>query len=273
MEKIKEKNDDKFNIFLSKMSEEKSKNNKKIILEIVEPIDESWTIYDICKKAPPVGWKDIFENAENELKDVSDLLAHEEKIGNKFFPLKKHLFRAFELTPLDKVRVVIFGQDPYPSLTKKGTPVAQGLSFSVDRFTPIPGSLNNIYKEIQSSVPGFNIPKHGDLTYWARQGVLLCNACLTLRPNSPGSHQDIWDGFIKQVVNAIVTKNKNCIFVLWGNKAKKIEKMLAGRGVILTGAHPSPMSAVKYGFFGCGHFKKINELLQSFNSPPIDWNL
>lgn len=247
--------------------------NKKCVIEFVDPIDQSWSVYDICTKSPPFGWKDVFKNAENELKDVSDILENQEKSVSKFFPLKNNLFRAFELTPLNKVRVVIFGQDPYHTATKKGEPIAQGLSFSVDKKSAIPPSLLNIYKEIKNNYPEFEIPKHGDLTSWARQGVLLCNTCLTVNPGDPGSHGDIWDGFIKQVINAILNKNKNCIFVLWGSKAKKLEKFIAGRGHILIGAHPSPFSAIKYGFFGCQHFKKINELLLSFGSSPINWNL
>lgn len=245
----------------------------KSIIQIVEPIDQTWSVIDICVKSPPVGWEEVFKNAYNELKDVSDILEKEEKMGNTFFPLKKDLFRAFELTPLNKVRVVIFGQDPYHTTLKNGLPTAQGLSFSGLKNYPIPPSLNNIFKEIKNNIPEFTMPTHGDLTSWARQGILLCNACLTVKPGIPASYGDIWDGFIKQVINAILSKNKNCIFVLWGGKAKKLEKIIAGRGIALTGAHPSPMSAIKYGFFGCGHFKKINELLISLGSSPIDWNL
>ena len=235
-------------------------------------IQEEWTISEICEKYVPESWEEVFKNSKNEFNDASKILVEQEKKYGKFFPLKKNLFRAFELTRLEDVRVVIFGQDPYYTLAKNGEPVAQGISFSVDRNDTVPGSLKNIYTEIKNNYPEFRIPSHGDLTAWTKQGVLLCNTCLTVNPGVPGSHGEIWIGFIKRVIEVIVSKNKNTIFVLWGNHAKKMDKFINGRCKTLFGVHPSPRSA-KMGFFGCNHFKQINELLTSFKTPPIDWNL
>ena len=247
-------------------------DKNKITLKIVEPIQEEWTVYEISKRAVPDTWEKVFENAEHELKDVSGILEQRKELYGKFYPENKNIFRAFELTRLNKVKVVIFGQDPYHSTNRDGQPVAQGLSFSVSRTMPVPPSLKNMYIELKNCIPEFNVPNHGDLTGWARQGVLMCNSCLTVDPGMAGSHKELWLGFIKSVIDGILEVNKNCIFVLWGRKAQKINGILKGRGKTLEGAHPSPFSA-KRGFFGCEHFKIINEMLIKQNKYPINWNL
>jgi uracil-DNA glycosylase len=142
----------------------------------------------------------------------------------------------------------------------------------VKKGTKIPSSLVNMFKEIKNTVTGFETPSHGDLTGWARQGVLLLNTCLTVRPASPGCHKEIWLGFIKKVINAIIDTNPNCIFVLWGRKAQKVRKMLGERATVLEAAHPSGFSAHR-GFFGCNHFNQINTLLSESGQRQINWNL
>ena len=187
-------------------------------------------------------------------------------------PAPENLFRAFNLTPLPKVKVVILGQDPYQSLIN-GLPVATGLAFSVRKGFPIPSSLQNIYKEIQSTVKGFSSPSHGDLTSWAVQGVLLLNSCLTVREGQAGSHKEIWHGFIKRAVKAILDQNPTCVFVAWGKNAQKVAKKFVGeKAPVLTAAHPSGLSAHR-GFFGCNHFNQINDLLAQSGKSPIDWNI
>ena len=246
-----------------------------VTLRIVRPselITNDWTVEEIARKCPPPFWEGVFKEAEEELKDISDLLETDKKINGRFYPDCKNLFKAFELTPLEKVRVVILAQDPYANVNPDGTPQAQGLSFSVKRGVPIPSSLQNIYKELKSSVTGFVIPNHGDLSNWTRQGVLLLNACLTVRPSSAGSHKELWLSFIKKVVNAILDKNPGCIFVMWGRNAQKVQKMLGQRATILESSHPSGLSANR-GFFGCNHFNQINELLLKKGQSPINWNL
>lgn len=250
-------------------------NDKKPIFNIVQPkpdITNDWTITEITDRFKPTSWEKVFESCKHEFADVSEILETDKKINGRFYPDCKNLFRAFELTPLSNVKVVILGQDPYHGMNRDGTPQAQGMSFSVKRGEKIPSSLINIYKELKKTVIGFESPTHGDLSGWARQGVLLLNSCLTVRPSSPGCHKEIWLGFVKKVINAIIDTNPHCIFVLWGRKAQKIRKMLGERVTVLEAAHPSGLSAHR-GFFGCDHFNQINTLLTDSSQRPINWNL
>ena len=251
----------------------------QVKLNIIKPSDvitNDWPVIKIARVRPPVGWKKVFEEADDEISDVSDILENDQKINGRFYPDCKNIFKAFELTPLDSnigVKVVIIGQDPFHSRNYDGTPQAQGLAFSVKKRTKIPPSLINIFKELKNSVEGFVTPTHGDLSGWARyQGVLLLNSCLTVRPGDPGCHGEIWLGFIRKVVNAILNDNPGCIFVLWGRKAQKIRKILGERATVLEAAHPSPFSCYR-GFFGCDHFNQINTLLIEMGKTPINWNL
>lgn len=241
-------------------------------LTIVEPkkkIDNTWSIERVATECPPYSWKSVFENAKEELKDISDII-EEEKQTYRILPDMKDMFRAFEVTQISKVKVVIIGQDVYANLTDD-LPIARGLSFSVAPGVPIPPSLENIFKEVRRS--GFNVGNCGDLTPWAVQGVLLLNSCLTVRQSEPGSHKQVWFSFIKKVINAILEINPNCIFVAWGKPAQKVaEKFVGQRSTILTAPHPSPLSAY-HGFHGCNHFIQINELLVKQKKTPIDWSL
>lgn len=215
----------------------------------------------------------VFENAKDEIKDVSDILEEDKKIHGERFPDNCDLFRAFSLTHLHKVRVVILGMDPYAHKTPDGRPTAVGLAFSVRRDAPIPSSLRNIFKEIKNCIPDFNIPSHGDLTSWAIQGILLLNSSLTVRESESGCFKELWFGILKKVINAILSSNPKCIFVAWGKDAQKITKKFVGeRAIVLEAAHPSGLSANR-GFFGCNHFSEINKILVSQKTPPIDWNL
>ena len=249
-------------------------NNRSIhpILNIIKPediIDNSWKVIDIARKHPPRTWEGVFKSADNEIADISEILENDKKINGRFYPDCKNLFRAFELTPLNHVKVVIFGRDPFSNTCPDGTPQAQGMSFSVKRGTKIPSSLVNIYKELKNTVFGFVTPNHGNLTGWCHQGVLLLNSCLTVRPNNPGSYKEIWYGFIKKVINAILDVNLGCIFVLWGRKAQKIRKMLGERAIVLEASHPSTF----FGFLGCDHFNQVNQILTEKGEKPIDWQI
>ena len=244
-------------------------------LQIIQPedvVDNSWSVERVAKIHPPPTWEGVFKDAEHELKDISDILENDKKINGRFYPDCKNLFKAFELTPLQSVKVVILGQDPYHGTNNDGTPQAQGMSFSVKRGTKVPSSLLNIYKELKTSVEGFNNPGHGDLSGWAHQGVLLLNACLTVRPGNPGSHKEIWYGFNKKIINAILDINPGCVFILWGRKAQKIRKMLGERATVLEAAHPSGLSANR-GFFGCNHFNQVNDILREKGLRQINWQL
>lgn len=182
------------------------------------------------------------------------------------FPPGKEIFRAFDCADFDKVKVVIIGQDPY-----HGPGQANGLCFSVRDGVPMPPSLKNIFKEIQSDL-GKPIPKSGDLERWANQGVLLLNATLTVRASSPGSHQKKgWEQFTDAVIKEISDKKNNVVFLLWGAYAQKKGEIIdRSRHLVLMSAHPSPFSADR-GFFGNKHFSKTNEYLKSKGLKEIDW--
>lgn len=193
---------------------------------------------------------------------------HEEKArGAKIFPPGGQIFRAFELTPLDKVKVVILGQDPY-----HGDGQAMGLSFSVPEGVPAPPSLKNIFREISTDL-GITMSGSPNLEPWARQGVLLLNAILTVRRGEAASHQNIgWQQFTDEVIRTISDRCDGVVFLLWGNYARSKAPLIdQTRHTVLEAAHPSPLA--RGAFFGCRHFSKTNAILASENKTPIDWKL
>ena len=193
---------------------------------------------------------------------------HKEKAeGRQVFPPGKDIFKAFELTPVDKVKVVILGQDPY-----HGYGQAMGLSFSVPAGVPAPPSLKNIFKEIESDL-GVRMSGNPDLRKWAEQGVLLLNAVLTVRAGEPASHSAIgWQQFTDAVISYISEHCEGVVFLLWGNFARSKKSLIdTSRHFVLEAAHPSPLA--RGAFFGCRHFSKTNEILQLEGKTPIDWQL
>ena len=192
----------------------------------------------------------------------------EKKAGKAVFPPGGEIFSAFNHTPLDKVRVVILGQDPY-----HGAGQAHGLCFSVRPAVKVPPSLQNIFKEIHAEL-GFPIPVHGHLTSWADQGVLLLNSVLSVEAGRAGSHQNKgWETFTDRVVGITNSECEGVVFMLWGSYAQRKGAIIdRQRHCVLTAPHPSPLSAHR-GFFGCGHFKAANEYLESRGKAPIDWRL
>lgn len=187
------------------------------------------------------------------------------------YPPPKFIFRAFELTPFDKVKVVILGQDPY-----HGAGQANGLSFAVPPDVRLPPSLQNIFKELESdlqpSQQGRTLLKTGDLERWAKQGVLMLNATLTVRAQTPGSHQNRgWELFSDAVIKALNDKKEHLVFILWGNYAKqKGAHIDRNRHLVIESAHPSPFAA-HAGFFGSKPFSKANKYLEEHGNTPIDW--
>ena len=193
---------------------------------------------------------------------------HEEKAeGRKIYPPGSQIFRAFELTPVDQVKVVILGQDPY-----HGAGQAMGLSFSVPANVPAPPSLKNIFKEIHDDL-GITMSGYPDLEKWARQGVLLLNAVLTVRAGQPASHSGIgWTEFTDAVIKYISDNLNGVVFLLWGNFARSKKALIdTSRHYVLEAAHPSPLA--RGAFFGCRHFSKTNEILTKEGKAPIDWQL
>jgi|SRR3989344_6006504 len=189
-----------------------------------------------------------------------------EYIGAKVFPPPKFIFHAFELCPFAMVKVVILGQDPYHDVGQ-----AHGLSFSVPENIAMPPSLQNIYKEIAKDIGGI-IPSHGNLEHWARQGVLLLNATLTVRAHIAGSHQGKgWEEFTDSVIKTLSEKKERLVFLLWGNYAKKKSEFIDfEKHLVLESAHPSPFSASN-GFFGNKHFSQTNKYLKEHGGEPIQW--
>ncbi|MFM7646381.1 MAG: uracil-DNA glycosylase [Sphingomonadales bacterium] len=192
-----------------------------------------------------------------------------EKLQNKvIYPQGKLIFNAFDATPFQQVKVVILGQDPY-----HGPGQAHGLSFSVPEGIPLPPSLINIFKELQSDV-GMAMPGSGNLTSWAKQGVFLLNASLTVRQGEPMSHAQIgWALFTDAVIRLLSHKRENLVFLLWGKFAKEKKAMIdETKHLVLTAAHPSPLSAHQ-GFLGCRHFSATNQFLVKKGIDPIDWQV
>lgn len=200
------------------------------------------------------------------MKELKKKLAEEMKQGIALYPPGRQIFNAFNLTPFDKVKVVILGQDPY-----HGRGQAHGLSFSVPNGIKSPPSLVNIFKEIESDLR-VKMPEGGNLEGWARQGILLLNAILTVRAGSPASHRNIgWEKLTDAAIKALSEKREHIVFLLWGKFAQE-KKMLidASKHLILKAPHPSPYSA-NSGFFGYKHFSAANEYLLKTGQSPIDW--
>jgi uracil-DNA glycosylase len=211
--------------------------------------------------------RDEFE--QDYMLKLKQFLKAEKAAGHVIYPKGSDIFNAFNKTPFTDLEVVILGQDPYHGLHQ-----AHGLSFSVQKGVAIPPSLQNIYKELQTDIPGFVIPDHGNLTEWAEQGVLLLNATLTVRAGLPGSHQKAgWEHFTDKVISEISKRKEGIVFLLWGKFAQaKAELIDSKKHHILKAAHPSPFSAHS-GFFGCQHFSKTNAILQAEGKQPVNWQI
>ncbi len=213
-------------------------------------------------------WKDalIDEFSKDYFRTLTDFVKDEYKSGT-IYPAPKNIFRAFDLCPFDKVRVVILGQDPY-----HGVGQATGLSFAVSKGTRLPPSLQNIYKEIESDLGTKPIYSDGDLERWATQGVLLLNSTLTVRASSAGSHQKKgWEEFTDSVIQTISDKREHVVFILWGNYARaKGARIDRTKHFVIESAHSSPFSA-GHGFFGSKPFSKTNEYLREHGEGEIDW--
>lgn len=198
---------------------------------------------------------------------LKEFLTAEKAAGKVIYPKSAEIFNALEMTGFDDVKVVILGQDPY-----HGPNQAHGLSFSVRKDVALPPSLVNIYKEIESDC-GVKMPSIGDLTGWAKQGVLLLNATLTVQHATAGSHQNKgWEEFTDAVIRALNNHHEHIVFLLWGSYAQKKGAFIdRQKHHVLQAPHPSPLSSYR-GFFGCKHFSKANEYLTAHGRPPIQWD-
>jgi len=212
-------------------------------------------------------WKRVLapEFEKPYFQELARLLHEEKRAGRTIYPPGPLIFNAFNLTPFDKVKVVILGQDPY-----HGPGQAEGLSFSVPHGVPLPPSLVNIYREIESDL-GVHLHKDGSLRGWAEQGVFLLNAVLTVRAGQPTSHSRIgWTEFTDAVIRTLSDQRAGLVFLLWGNFARSKRELIdTGRHTVLEAAHPSPLA--RGAFFGCRHFSQANQILITEGLSPIDW--
>ncbi len=208
----------------------------------------------------------VLENSENFKKFLA--LVKQEYDTKTIYPLRENVFNAFKLTPFNEVKVVIVGQDPY-----HGEGEAHGLSFSVQDPTPLPPSLKNIYKELYEDL-GIEPAKSGDLTKWAKEGVLLLNSTLTVIKDTPNSHSKLgWQPFTDYVIKLLNSKDTPIVFILWGNFARSKKAFITNpKHLVIESAHPSPFSA-RYGFFGSKPFSKTNDFLIKNGLKPIDWDI
>ncbi len=214
-------------------------------------------------------WKRVLINefTADYFKNLKAFLLSEKKSGKVVYPPGKQIFAAFDYTPFDEVKVVLLGQDPY-----HGAGQAHGLSFSVPSGVKPPPSLVNMFKELQIEY-GYPLPRNGNLEKWAKQGVLLLNATLTVRAATAGSHQNKgWEHFTDAVIRELSEKRKGIVFLLWGKYAQAKERLIdSSKHFVLKAAHPSPLAGGA--FFNCGHFKKTNEILRQEGLEEIDWQI
>ena len=214
-------------------------------------------------------WDKVLEGEfEKEYyKKLRGILASEYRTRT-IYPDMYDIFNALKYTPYENVKAVIIGQDPY-----HGPGQAHGLCFSVKKGVDVPPSLQNIFKELKSDI-GFEIPSHGELTDWAKSGVLLLNAVLTVRAGEANSHRGLgWETFTDRVITLLNERERPIVFLLWGRNAKEKSALITNpKHLVLTAAHPSPLSAYN-GFFGCRHFSKANAYLEQNGEEPIDWQI
>jgi uracil-DNA glycosylase len=212
------------------------------------------------------GWAKALEPAAERIAAMGDFLRAEIAAGRTYLPAGPHVLRAFQ-QPFDEVKVLIVGQDPYPTPGH-----AVGLSFSVaPRVRPLPGSLENIFRELHTDL-GLPRPSNGDLTPWTRQGVLLLNRALTTAPHRPGAHRGKgWEEVTEQAIRALAARGRPLVSILWGRDARGLRPLLGDLPAIES-SHPSPLSADR-GFFGSRPFSRANDLLVQQGSPPVDWRL
>lgn len=221
-------------------------------------------------------WQTVIdrESSKPYFVDLQKAITQQRKQGEVIFPKEDDVFNAFKYVDLTDINVVIIGQDPYHGEGVNHQPQAHGLAFSVNPEIKIPPSLANIYKELATDIEDFEIPKHGFLESWAKQGVLLINTVLTVKQAHAHSHAKLgWEQFTDAIIGEINQKNSGCVFLLWGSHAQKKGKNInKDKHCVLTAVHPSPLSAYR-GFFGCQHFSKTNQWLTEKNKASIDWTI
>lgn len=254
---------------LAKHAKETAALEEDVKLESKEAKPEAAGKFSLCTQLTDSSWREALckEMQEPYFQELEAKLAEAYKGVGEVCPPLHLIFNAFNLTPLDKVKVVIIGQDPYHNNNQ-----AMGLAFSVPKDSKIPRSLYNIYKELENDIPGFSSPDHGCLQHWASQGVLLLNATLTVAQHKPNSHNNLgWQKFTDRVIQIINDKCEKVVYLLWGNFAHKKGELVDKKHVVLKSAHPSSLSFGK--FLNCKCFSQANNELEKSGLTPIDWRL
>lgn len=224
-------------------------------------------IVEIIAYCTPPSWENLFYDNVKIIRNINNVLQ-----GKNYYPYTNKVFNCYFSCKLQDIKVVIIAQDPYQKKDFTGIPYATGLAFSIRPELPranFPPTLKNIVKELELEYPG-SFVNNGDLTKWALQGVFMLNSCLTVKPDESDSHKELWFGIIQKTLEMICKNINSCVFLLLGQKAQKLEKYLTNKAIIIKGVHPSGLSANK-GFFGCNHFRKINEALITLGKQPINW--
>lgn len=247
---------------------------KRVTTELFQPSKD----FDIKKfdeqilKLMPLSWRELFDNYQNELKDVANVLKDLAAQGQVICPQPCFIFKSLSLTPWFDVKVVMIGQDPYYQV-ENGIPAATGCCFECRKGDVVRKSLENIFLVMKKTIPGFKMPENGDLTKWAVQGVLLLNATLTTRENVPNAHEKIWQFFPMRLLQYLSKKKKNVVYMLWGKNAKAYEKYIQkNTNMILEASHPVAQGKSNT-FLHCNHFNEANEFLVKTGQSPIDWSL
>lgn len=239
-------------------------------LKIVEQkINNDSKITDLIEVGIPTCWIEIFKNSTDELEFIDSILQKHESTHGISFPFRNNIFRAFQLTPISKIKAVFISTEPYSGINYDGLPLANGLAFSVNESCTIPKDLNCLYAEISRVIPSFKIPTHGNLTKWALEGILLLNLALTVTPNTPKSHGEIWTGFIAKVLEHLAIHKPKVPYILFGDTTKSIANLISGQSLVVTTSNPSYTSK----FVQSNCIKLLIDNLEKIGESPINWNL
>jgi uracil-DNA glycosylase len=207
---------------------------KNIKIKLKFKVDQSWNIYDIATKNTPESWENAFKNADKELKHISDLLQKQETKYGTFFPYKKNIFKAFDIIKLQDVKCIFIGLEPYSTTDDSGLPMATGLALSVNKHCSIPKMVYSMYEVLATETKSFEIPKHGDLSDLAKCGILLLNISLTVKPDTPKSHSELWTGFTMHIIEELIKVHKYLPFVFFGKDCAKISQFINGSSLVVT---------------------------------------
>lgn len=231
-------------------------------------ISNDTNITEVIQKTIFNDWKPVFDLAVEELEFISQIIKKKETNAGISFPHKEYIFRAFQLTPLASVKAVFIATEPYNGVNYDGSPLANGLAFSVNENCTISKDLMALYNEVQITVPTFKIPTHGNLMAWALQGILLLNLALTVTPNTSGSHGEIWLGFMSKVIETLAIQKPTVPFVLFGKDLDKYSYLISGKSTIIKSTNPSDKK-----FHSTEPIKKLITALEKNKIDPINWQI